>query len=119
MLQEVRRVDTSTNQDMIRYRRESERHAGSDEHLYRVEWVSWTNSTWPWRAAASHYGPDQDAQGKKMYIQLLDGEDPSIEGDRTAIGRWREYLDSYVLSQPTEWVPLQKKGRRSPLFLRR
>lgn len=54
-----------------------------------------------------------------MYIQLLDSEDPSIEGDRTAIGRWREYLDSYVLSQPTEWVPWQKKGRCSPLFLRR
>lgn len=39
LLQEVRRVDTLTNQDMIRYRRESERHVGSDEHLYRIEWV--------------------------------------------------------------------------------
>lgn len=43
LLQEVRRVDTLTNQDMIRYRRECERHVGSDEHLYRVEWVSGSN----------------------------------------------------------------------------
>ncbi|KAL4069818.1 hypothetical protein V8B97DRAFT_2104708 [Scleroderma yunnanense] len=96
LLQEVRRVDTLTNQDMIRYRRESERHVGSDEHLYRVEW---------------------DPHGKKMYIQLLDSEDPSTEGGRTAIGRWREYLDSYVLSQPTEWIP--QKNRSGALFLRR
>lgn len=40
MLQDAHKVERLTNQDMIRYRREAERHAGSDEHLYRVEWVA-------------------------------------------------------------------------------
>lgn len=39
MLQDVRKAGRLTNQDMIRYRREAERHVGSDEHLYRMEWV--------------------------------------------------------------------------------
>ncbi|KAI6047849.1 hypothetical protein EDC04DRAFT_2886647 [Pisolithus marmoratus] len=99
LLRDVRRVDALTNQDMIRYRRESEKHVGSDEHLYRVEW---------------------DAQSKKMYIQLLDADDPSVGGDRTAMGRWQEYTDSYVLLQPTEWVSTsQKRERGGALFLRK
>ncbi|KAI6135502.1 hypothetical protein EV401DRAFT_2085142 [Pisolithus croceorrhizus] len=99
LLRDVRRVDVLTNQDMIRYRRESEKHVGSDEHLYRVEW---------------------DAQLKKMYIQLLDADDPSVGGEQTATGRWQEYVDSYVLWQPTEWVPSQKKERTScAVFLRK
>ena len=40
MLQDARKAERLTNQDMIRYRREAERHAGSDEHLYRIEWVA-------------------------------------------------------------------------------
>ena len=39
MLQDARKAERLTNQDMIRYRREAERHVGSDEHLYRIEWV--------------------------------------------------------------------------------
>lgn len=40
MLREARRAEKVTIQDMIRYRREAERHVGADEHLYRIEWVS-------------------------------------------------------------------------------
>lgn len=40
MLQDARKTERLTNQDIIRYRREAERHVGSDEHLYRVEWVA-------------------------------------------------------------------------------
>ncbi|KAG6335086.1 hypothetical protein ID866_3995 [Astraeus odoratus] len=98
LLQDVRRADTLSNRDMIRYRRESERHVGSDENLYRVEW---------------------DAQSKKIYIQLLDSNDPSVEIDRSPVGRWRAYLDSYVLWQPTEWIPGPKRGKKGALFLRR
>lgn len=43
MLQNARRIERLTNQDMIRYRREAERHVGTDEHLYRIEWVSGTS----------------------------------------------------------------------------
>ncbi|KAI6031526.1 hypothetical protein BKA83DRAFT_26748 [Pisolithus microcarpus] len=99
LLRDVRRVDVPTNQDMIRYRRESEKHVGSDEHLYRVEW---------------------DGHSKKMYIELLDADDPSVGGNQTAVGRWQEYVDSYVLWQPTEWVPSQKRERSGcAVFLRK
>jgi paired amphipathic helix protein Sin3a len=39
LLQQTRKVDGLSNQDMIRYRREAERHVGADEHLYRFDWV--------------------------------------------------------------------------------
>jgi paired amphipathic helix protein Sin3a len=61
----------------------------------------------------------QDPQSKKMLIQLLEGNDPSAEVDRSAIGRWHEYLDSYVLRQPTEWLPEHRDEGRSAIFLRR
>ena len=61
----------------------------------------------------------QDPRTKKMFIQLLESNDPSAELDRTAVGRWREYVDSYVLRQPTEWLPEHKDEGRSALFLRK
>ena len=54
-----------------------------------------------------------------MVIQLLEGHDPSAELDRSVIGRWEEYVESYVLRQPTEWVPEQREEGRSAVFLRR
>lgn len=62
---------------------------------------------------------EQDPELKKMYIQLLESNDPSAEVDRSVVGRWREYLDSYVLRQPTEWMPEHKVEGRSALFLRK
>lgn len=61
----------------------------------------------------------QNAESKKMTIQLLEGNDPSAEADRSALGRWREYLDSYVLRQPTEWMPELREEGRSAVFLRK
>jgi paired amphipathic helix protein Sin3a len=52
-----------------------------------------------------------------MFVQLVEPDDPSVNGDGTAISRWREYLDSYVLRQPTEWLSQTK--REGKLFLRR
>lgn len=60
----------------------------------------------------------QDLQSKKMMVQLLGSNDASAEVDRSASGRWHEYVDSYVLRQPTEWTPEHKDGR-SAVFLRR
>lgn len=62
---------------------------------------------------------EQDPRSKKMQIQLLDSNDPSVEVDRTAIGRWGEYVDSYVLRQPTEWMPEQRDEGKSGVFLRK
>ena len=40
LLQQARGADKATTHDIIRYRREAERNAGSDEKLYRFDWVS-------------------------------------------------------------------------------
>lgn len=45
-------------------------------------------------------------------------DDPSMDTDGSVVGRWRGYVDTYVLSYPTEWMPAPKKGR-SAVFLRR
>lgn len=56
-----------------------------------------------------------------MRIQLLGADDASveqIEGEEgRALGRWREYVDSYVLRHATEWMP--EGSSRHPLYLRR
>ncbi|KAF9270675.1 hypothetical protein L218DRAFT_952760 [Marasmius fiardii PR-910] len=72
-----------TSQDLIRYRREGERHVGQDDHLYRIQWVR---------------------ESKTMRIYLMRSEDASVEGDGTRHGRWREYVDTYVMEHPTEWI---------------
>jgi hypothetical protein len=41
LLENARSTDNASNQDVIRYRREAELNVGSDEHLYRVDWVSY------------------------------------------------------------------------------
>lgn len=33
-------MENVSNRDIIRYRREAELNVGSDEHLYKVDWVS-------------------------------------------------------------------------------
>lgn len=40
LLESLRQTETVTNQDVIRYRREAERHVGQDDHLYKIQWVS-------------------------------------------------------------------------------
>jgi len=47
----------------------------------------------------------QDARVKALRIQLVAEEDPSIDEDEAGgIGRWREYVASYVTKHPTEWI---------------
>ncbi|KAJ7762381.1 histone deacetylase complex, SIN3 component [Mycena maculata] len=66
--------------DIVRYRHEAEQHVGQDDHLYRLEWVR-----------------DERA----MRVFLMGSEDASVDGNN----RWREYVTTYVLRLPTEWVP--------------
>ena len=56
-----------------------------------------------------------------MRIQLLGTSDPSTYEDSTAVGRWREYVATYVLKHPTEWLPAagERRKRGPPLFLKR
>ena len=46
----------------------------------------------------------QDGQPKALKIQLIGEEDPSVDEDDGGMGRWREYVASYVTKHPTEWM---------------
>src|SRR5579872_5593913 len=46
----------------------------------------------------------QDARLKSLKIQLVGEEDPSVDEDEGGVGRWREYVASYVTKHPTEWI---------------
>ncbi|KAH9486320.1 Transcriptional regulatory protein SIN3 [Psilocybe cubensis] len=86
-----------STQDIIRYRREAERHVGQDDHLYRLQWVRETRC---------------------IRVSLCSANEPSVETDGSELARWREYVNTYVMTHPTEWLPEGKK-ESSPVFLRR
>jgi hypothetical protein len=44
MLQKARSAERVSAADIINYRREAELHVGSDDHLYRIEWVRTTRT---------------------------------------------------------------------------
>lgn len=87
--------ETITKRDVVRYRREAEKHVGTDDHLYKVEWVRET---------------------KKIRVYLIGPDDASVDSDGSDGGRWREYVNTYVSTYPTEWLP---EARQSQVFLRR
>ncbi|PCH34038.1 hypothetical protein WOLCODRAFT_94711 [Wolfiporia cocos MD-104 SS10] len=97
LLQRTRGDDTTTIHAVIRYRREAERHVGSDDNLYRFDW---------------------DMPSKTLQTQLVGLTDASVEEGRTAIGRWKEYVASFVTEYPTEWMPAGR-SKGSALFLKR
>jgi paired amphipathic helix protein Sin3a len=43
----------------------------------------------------------------------------SIDDARTPVNRWREYVDSYVTENPTEWIQGVGHGHQPRLFARR
>ncbi|TBU34473.1 hypothetical protein BD311DRAFT_649726 [Dichomitus squalens] len=96
LLQHARSADKATTHDVIRYRREAERSVGSDEKLYRFDW---------------------DVASKSLRIQLMGPEDPSVDEDDCALGRWRAYVASYVMVHPTEWV--SAGSSYGPVYLKR
>lgn len=99
LLQAERQREKTTLYDTIRYRREAERHVGSDDHLYRIEC---------------------DRETRKLRIQLLGTDDPSANENQTALGRWKEYVASYVLRHPTEWLPRRRAEKKArAVFLKR
>ncbi|TFK41885.1 histone deacetylase complex, SIN3 component [Crucibulum laeve] len=97
LLQSAQSSEFITNQDVVRYRREAERHVGLDDHLYRIQSVR---------------------ESKSIRVFLTGPDDPSVEIDGSSTARWREYINTYVMTYPTEWLPSAKKGA-SPVFLRR
>lgn len=97
LLQRSRREEVVTTHDTIRYRREAEHHVGSDDNLYRFDW---------------------NGEQKRLYMQLVGTGDPSVEEDVSSRGRWKEYVATYVMEHPTEWMP-GGRVQRGTLFLKR
>jgi len=50
------------------------------------------------------FNPCQDSRLKALKIQLIGEEDASVDEDEGGLGRWREYVASYVTKHPTEWI---------------
>ncbi|KAI0688140.1 hypothetical protein BC835DRAFT_1285352 [Cytidiella melzeri] len=96
LLQETRKSDHATLDDIIRYRREAERHVGADDHLYKI---------------------DCDRDSKALRIQLVGAEDPSADEDATSEGRWREYCATYISQHSTEWLPPRVAEKQSRPFI--
>ncbi|KAI0931347.1 hypothetical protein AcW2_000258 [Taiwanofungus camphoratus] len=96
LLQTARGKETIMVHDTIRYRREAERHVGADDHLYRFDW---------------------DTHSRSLRVQWVDPADPSVEERSLTIGRWHEYVATYVMVHPTEWLPARSQS--GALFLRR
>ncbi|KAF8665510.1 hypothetical protein AX16_000524 [Volvariella volvacea WC 439] len=97
LLQSAANSEIITNQDVVRYRREAERHVGLDDHLYRIQWIR---------------------EKKSIRVHLIGTDEPSVETDHLPTGRWKEYVNTYVMTHPTEWLPVPKK-ESAPVFLRR
>ncbi|KAF8640768.1 hypothetical protein AX17_000418 [Amanita inopinata Kibby_2008] len=97
-LQGAQSSEVVTNQDVVRYRREAEKHVGPDDHLYRLQWVKDT---------------------RKIRVYLVGEDDASVDSDGSRQSRWREYVNTYVSTSPTEWLPTTREGGMSSVFLKR
>ncbi|KAJ2917816.1 hypothetical protein MD484_g2589, partial [Candolleomyces efflorescens] len=97
LFQLVQGSEHVTKQDVVRYRRSAEKHIADNDHLYRIQW---------------------DREKKSIRVSLTSQDDATIETDGSSRRRWREYVNTYVMTHPTEWVP-PAKARVSPVFLRR
>lgn len=120
-LKKARSENSFTQQDVMRYRRAAERHVGSDDNLYGVEWVSQMPTDQLERKTHAE-GNSQDAGSKTMRIQLVGADEASVNDGGTSVGRWREYVESYVMDHPTEWVGgagVRGSKATSPIFLKR
>ncbi|KAL7423639.1 hypothetical protein Q5752_001220 [Cryptotrichosporon argae] len=79
-----RQTDTTTTRSQIAYRMNAEAVLGPDENLYRIEYLPRT---------------------EVVAVQLMARDDLTIDDAETAEQRWRQYIDSYVLTHPTEGLP--------------
>lgn len=67
----------------INYRRQAEGIIGAGELLYRVNWIDGS---------------------KVIQLQLLSKEDASVDDAQNRTDRWKQYIESYVLSHQTEGI---------------
>lgn len=63
----------------------------------------------------------QDEQCRVLRMQLVGPEEPSVAEGDDSLGRWKEYVATYVTRYPTEWMPKGRtmKEKNNRLFLKR
>lgn len=61
----------------------------------------------------------QVRESKCIHVSLVGADDPSIPTDGLANSRWQGYLNTFVMTYPTEWLPAAPKEKRSPVMLKR
>ncbi|WWC60485.1 uncharacterized protein I303_103058 [Kwoniella dejecticola CBS 10117] len=84
LLQRDRLHDKTTTRRQIAYRMQAEGVLGPEENLYKIS-----------------YQPSTEA----VSIQFLSKEDLTIDDAETTEEKWRQYIESYVLTHPTEGLP--------------
>ncbi|OCF56596.1 paired amphipathic helix protein Sin3a [Kwoniella mangroviensis CBS 10435] len=84
LLQRDRLHERTSTRRQIAYRMQAEGVLGSDENLFKIS-----------------YQPSRDI----VSIQLLGREDLSVDDAETAQEKWRQYIESYILTHPTEGLP--------------
>ncbi|SCV74211.1 BQ2448_6643 [Microbotryum intermedium] len=111
----------STSRQMIAYRNEAEAIIGSDDNLYRIEWVS--SGSWTMfrrRLADPHVERfAQIPESQVLTIQLLGREDLTLDESKDPLEDQlhRSWIASYPLTSATEGVgakvkaPLLKRNR--------
>lgn len=84
LLHRDRAQERTTTRQQIAYRMNAEAVLGPDENLFRIEYIP---------------------RSETVTIQLLAREDLTVDDAETAEQQWRQYIDSYVLTHPTEGLP--------------
>nr|XP_019050564.1 paired amphipathic helix protein Sin3a [Kwoniella bestiolae CBS 10118]OCF29494.1 paired amphipathic helix protein Sin3a [Kwoniella bestiolae CBS 10118] len=84
LLQRDRLHEKTSTRRQIAYRMQAEGVLGSDENLFKIS-----------------YQPSKEV----VSIQLLGREDLTVDDAETAQEKWRQYIESYILTHPTEGLP--------------
>lgn len=77
----------SSAKDQILYRMKVKLALGPEENMFRIEW---------------------DNEKKQALIQFLGNDDVTLKQMKTDEERWNYYLTSYLMTSPTEGVPVDK-----------
>ncbi|WRT65870.1 uncharacterized protein IL334_002821 [Kwoniella shivajii] len=84
LLQRDRVNERTTTRRQIAYRMQAEGVLGSEENLFKISYASSKDT---------------------VSIQLLAREDLTVDDAETAQEKWRQYIESYVLTHATEGLP--------------
>jgi len=94
-LKRERDLTTLTLQDQEDLRMNAEKIIGSDENLFRIDWMP---------------------ESHTMTVQLIGKDDSNFDDFDMFTGRWQAYIDSFITDEDTRGSPI---GKTKPPFLPR